>query len=184
MSLNTIPTDTIQAEERRVWLPMERNNQCRTEVTIYDKSGAKVRTFFSGQLPRGYFNLYWDKRDDSGLWVPSGIYTYKIDDCVVKKNGKVTASYKEGETDLLLFSPQTEGILAVEFELYKDSLPVTLSILNQRGNRIQTIFSDSLMNSGRHHFDWTPGKRIARGYFLIQVKAGEAEHALFVHYMK
>lgn len=184
LSLNTVPTDSAQAEQRRVWLPLERQNSCLTKVTIRDQSGKEIRAVYEAQLGGGYHNLYWDKRDNFGRWVPAGDYTCKIEDCNINKDSKITASYAEGETDLLLFASRTEGILAVEFDLFKDSLPVSISILNMRGRKIETIFSDSLMTKGRHHFDWSPKKRIAKGYFQIQVAASGFDHSVFVHHLK
>jgi hypothetical protein len=48
-------------------------------VDVYDMTGRRVRTLFRGGLPRGFFSVEWDGRDDEGRDVPSGSYILRGD---------------------------------------------------------------------------------------------------------
>ena len=72
-ALSQRPADTIEAENRRVWLAQERKAPCQMTVEIVDSAGTKVRHFFDDLLYKGYYNLYWDKLDDSGRFVPEDL---------------------------------------------------------------------------------------------------------------
>jgi hypothetical protein len=44
-------------------------------IAVYTPAGARVRTVYSGHLPLGTFpHYFWDERDDSGRFAPSGKY--------------------------------------------------------------------------------------------------------------
>ncbi len=48
------------------------------KVIIYDVGGALVRTLLDRRLEMGSHSVEWDGRDDSGSYVDSGIYLYKL----------------------------------------------------------------------------------------------------------
>ena len=49
------------------------------KLTIYNVVGQRVKTLINGFQKAGYKNIHWDKRNDDGKEVSSGVYFYKID---------------------------------------------------------------------------------------------------------
>jgi len=47
-------------------------------LTIYNAMGQKVRTLFKGTQTFGYKQVIWDRRDQSGKRVASGVYIYRL----------------------------------------------------------------------------------------------------------
>ena len=52
-------------------------SQVRTEATIYDLTGRRVKTLISAQLT-GQVQIYWDGTDESGHVAHSGIYMLHV----------------------------------------------------------------------------------------------------------
>lgn len=50
----------------------------RLDVSIYDQAGALVRNIQLGAQPVGLVNWQWDGRNDAGLNVSDGSYTFKV----------------------------------------------------------------------------------------------------------
>ncbi|MEO5617313.1 MAG: S8 family serine peptidase [Candidatus Eisenbacteria bacterium] len=48
------------------------------ELTVFGIQGERVRTVASEFQPAGRRSIFWDRRDDSGRPVPSGVYFYKL----------------------------------------------------------------------------------------------------------
>ncbi|RMH70606.1 MAG: T9SS C-terminal target domain-containing protein, partial [Gemmatimonadetes bacterium] len=51
----------------------------RVSLSIYDVSGALVRTLVDGEVEAGYHQVVWDGTDASGQAVKSGVYVYRLD---------------------------------------------------------------------------------------------------------
>jgi flagellar hook assembly protein FlgD len=51
----------------------------RTELTVYNILGQKVRTVFSGIQDAGQRRVVWDGRNDTGVAAASGVYIYRIE---------------------------------------------------------------------------------------------------------
>jgi hypothetical protein len=49
-----------------------------TNVVVFDVQGRRIRTLLDGQASAGLVQLVWDRRDDTGLSVPSGMYFVRI----------------------------------------------------------------------------------------------------------
>ena len=47
-------------------------------LSIYDVTGARVRTLVSGTTGGGRFTATWDGRDETGNAVGSGVYFYRL----------------------------------------------------------------------------------------------------------
>ncbi len=47
-------------------------------LTIYNVLGVKVRNLEDSERQRGDYSVVWDGKDDSGEFVPSGIYVYRL----------------------------------------------------------------------------------------------------------
>jgi hypothetical protein len=48
------------------------------ELTVYNQLGQTVRSLFSGHKVAGEYSLNWDGRDDTGRFVSSGQYFYRL----------------------------------------------------------------------------------------------------------
>jgi len=48
--------------------------KCSVELTIYDISGQSVRTLYSGEKQKGIYTTIWDRTDERGELVTSGVY--------------------------------------------------------------------------------------------------------------
>ena len=58
----------------RFFLP----NETPVTLVIYDASGARVRTIREGLLPAGYQSIPWDGLNESGNYVSTGVYFYRL----------------------------------------------------------------------------------------------------------
>jgi hypothetical protein len=65
---------TLTGGEVRLALPAEQ----ALDLVIFDASGRRVRTLFSGVLTAGAHRLAWDGRDQRGVAVAPGIYFAKL----------------------------------------------------------------------------------------------------------
>ncbi len=163
-SLKRLPTDSAEAARTRIWVPIENVTTCRTKIIIVDDSGQAVRHYLNELLPRGYHNFYWDKRDDSGVYVRSGDYLYHAVMCGRRQYGKLSAVYLPGELESNVELIDCIGAAHFEWELMVDSTIVSAFIENVRGRLIDTLFQDSLCYRGRHLLEWTPAYGYA-GFF-------------------
>jgi hypothetical protein len=62
------------------WVPeaLKAGARSNVNVTVYDVSGARVKTLVSGPKTAGHYVAQWDGRDDRGTAVSSGIYFYRM----------------------------------------------------------------------------------------------------------
>jgi len=154
----------------RIWLPVERSSICLVKIEIANDSGRVIRKVIERPLGKGYYNFYWDKRDDSGMTVPPGKYAYRIDDCGKKKSGWLEAAYHPME-----LRSSVEAVDSIDPSLARlslgDSARVSVILLNRRGVPMDTLVSDSLFLAGESFLRWTPPSTGYRGRFeyLIDV---------------
>ncbi len=66
------------------------SGQQQVKIEIFNLSGQKVRTLWSGVLNRGLHQIAWDARDDAGQLQSSGIYFYHIKTGYGQRLGKMT----------------------------------------------------------------------------------------------
>lgn len=135
----TPPADSVDRENLRIWVPVERGSRCRMTVDILDDSNQVVRHLVNYLAGRGYHNYYWDKKDDSGAFADSGSYTYLVDNCGKKKRGQIQVSFSgviiEVASALGFFAAEFQGdsmSLIIEQRSIKDSLVSTLTYKNLR----------------------------------------------------
>jgi len=50
----------------------------RVILDVYNVSGRKIRTLVDENKIVGSYSIVWDGRDDSGRWIPSGVYFYRL----------------------------------------------------------------------------------------------------------
>jgi hypothetical protein len=71
-----------------VTIPIVLSESTAVVIELFDTAGRSVRRLFSGSLPAGRTNLFWDGTDDAGRRLPAGSYWYRLDD------GRRTSSRK------------------------------------------------------------------------------------------
>ena len=171
--LLTPPADTADAENVRIWLPKERHSSCRVTIDIYNDLNATVRHLLNEVLPWGYYNFYWDKKDDSGRFVPEGSYRYTIDNCGTERKGHVKVTYRKGE-DLFNVYREVRGSRGlIPFDILKDSTPVSMVIVSPSGRVVDTIAVDSLMDAGHYEVQWAPAGPSGPGLLRFKMTVGE-----------
>ena len=181
-NLITPPADSAEAERVRVWVPIERHSRCLVTIDILNDSNKVIRHLVNRLLSHGYYNYYWDKRDDSGQFVKPGKYVYLLNDCGKKSYGEVTAEFKKWETESRFYPPEKKWSTKIGFELLTDSGNVSIQIYNRRDKLIDRPVVDSLMNRGRYEFEWSPAVTIPRGIYILKLIIGDFTYATEIGY--
>jgi len=170
-----LPEDAVQVQNLRVWLAQEQAESCSLRVEILDSTGTPVCLLLDREIRPGYFNLYWDRRDDSGKFVSPGQYTYRVNDCGGNRTGRLTAEYKKYELTSVLHVDKLGDSSLIEIELGEDSVPVRLEIRDRRNERLLAVLPDTVMAAGIHRIEVRPIKAPARSsvkYVVLHI--GEA----------
>lgn len=168
--LSIKPPDSAEAERVRIWVPVETTNGCRVKINIMDTTGDTVRHLINWLAAPGYYNFYWDKRDDSGLRVEPGIYPYVIEDCGKKKRRRdVEVQFSHWELSSKISPLDKERPFWFELELLDDSALVTVQYFTHNDRLMDSPVVDSLMDRGKYQFDWASSRRARRGNFIIKV---------------
>ena len=158
--LMQIPNDTLDMANMRIWIPVERYPKERVKIDIRARSGMLTRHFFQGEMPKGYHNFYWDKKDDSGLYVPEGVYRFQARIGRESRFGELTVQYRRGERESEVYSVGEKRPLEMNYVLKDDTARVTITVLNPRGDTLAIPISDSLMKKGTYQFRYSPTDRI------------------------
>jgi flagellar hook assembly protein FlgD len=61
-----------------VTLAYQLSRTSKVECEIFDASGRRIRTLYSGSQGAGVQNLTWDRRDDRGRIVNAGVYFARL----------------------------------------------------------------------------------------------------------
>ncbi len=176
LAVTSPPLDTLDAERVRIWHSVRRSHRCRLRVDILNDSGTVIRALVDRLAGHGIYNLYWDKRNDSGRFVPPGQYRYRVDDCGATKFGALTAAYANGERSSRLFFPDSLPSRRIGIELDSDSARVSIAVRNSRGMLIDAFVSDSLIGRGRHAIEWVPPRKGYRGVYRVDVTVEAFTH--------
>jgi len=59
-------------------IPADAGAAVRTDLSIYDVNGRRVRTLAADRRSPGEYEVTWDGRDDGGRRVASGVYFYRL----------------------------------------------------------------------------------------------------------
>jgi flagellar hook assembly protein FlgD len=179
----TPPRDSVERENVRIWVSVERPNPCRLTVNILDSNHNVIRHMIDFPAPGGYHNFYWNKKDDSDRFVAPGVYNVEIDDCGNKKTARVKAEYKKWERESRVeFEKDTSGFV---LELMEDSADVRVEWFNIKLKLLARVYLEDNMQKGTYYFNWTSdydGKKIVlvpqfgHGFYIQQVKVGEFIH--------
>lgn len=177
-NLTTPPFDSADAKNCRIWHQVKHSQPCRVSADILDKNGNRTRALFSKLLTAGYYNFYWNKRDDSGRFVEAGKYQYRISDCGQNKTGTLVATFKKWEL-LSVLNPAKLDSTFVSVELLADSAVVSIAVFNKRGEKVARPIVDTLLNSGRHDLWWNNRSELSRGEYRLEIMVGD-----FVYHRK
>src|SRR5574340_277975 len=89
----------------------------KVDIAIYDRAGTLVRNIHLGAQPVGLVNWQWDGRDNSGISVADGSYTFTVDAAQAGKAANATAlqfgmvhSVTQGKQGVALGVGQLDGI--------------------------------------------------------------------------
>jgi hypothetical protein len=176
------PADSAEAERVRIWLPIERHSRCQVTINILNDSSRVIRHLVDRPMSRGYYNFYWDKKDDSGKFVKPGEYAYVVKDCGRKSYGQVAAEFKKWEAASHVYPPEEIWSTNIGFELLEDSALVSIHIYNRRHRLVDSPVVDSLMNRGKYEFKWLPAENIPRGFYTLELSIGDFTHIVEIGY--
>lgn len=169
------PADTIDAERVRIWLPIERGGICRVRLNILDSLNHIVRSLVNRLLSAGYYNFYWNKRDNFGRFVKPGRYRYAVDNCGDRSYGELEVLFHRWE-----LASRIDRVDSIPDKVWltidDDSALVSINIMNRRGRFIVQSMVDSLMAPGRHELQWIPSQSGYTGEYLMQVNVGGYAH--------
>ncbi len=169
------PVDPAEAQRVRIWVPVERQ-VCQTSVDIMDSTGFAVRHFIHEQLKPGYYNFYWDKKDDSGQFVPAGQYQYRISTCGKVDARFVTAEYARGELACSVEPAESYSSPAFHIDVHNDSTSISLEIYNRRGKLVTMPFKDSVFSTGSFDYVWKPDSTVRPGVYKFIITVGDFSH--------
>jgi len=182
--LSIPPEDTVDAERVRIWFPVETTGKCRLDIKIFNENGKEVRHLINFLADPGYYNFYWDKKDDAGNFVPIGTYPYTIKYCGGDtRKRELTVQYSKWEKAVHFSPMDTSSVFNMIFKVSEDSVPTSIIICNRRGVPMDTLLMDSLLNKGDYQFDWNPEKKIRRGNYIIKVIVGDYLYKREVTYL-
>ena len=176
------PTDSVNAESMRIWIPVSRV-QAMVEVTIYDDSMRVVRHLLKSLLKKGYHNIYWDKKDDSGFYVPASAYWYELNNGGEIERKPITVRYRTGENSLLLLSSSPDSQTAT-MAVVTDSARLTIEIYDVRKRLKDIPILDSLFVRGEYSWQWLPPDSVYYGRYTAVFIIGEFEQQLNLVYKR
>lgn len=65
------------------------NSSGITNLSVYDITGRKVKSFINGNFEQGCYKVNWDGTDDAGRKLPEGVYFIRLDNQTEVKTQKV-----------------------------------------------------------------------------------------------
>jgi hypothetical protein len=168
----TPPADSLEKENVRIWIPIERRSKCYLTIDIMNQKSQVIRHLVDLMAGPGYHNFYWDKKDDSGAFVDSGTYTYEANNCGKKSYGEVRAVY--GKTRLKIISDLGESF----HESFSDSSHLRIEWYSKSNIFLMAVV-DTILNEGKHIIDITKSRKLRaprEEYFqVIRIDGAVAE---------
>lgn len=153
-------------------------------VTVYDEAGQAVKKLYDAQTTSGSKSLTWNGKNESGVIVASGTYTYIIK--ATDAFGKTTETSgtilvdvtPPAVTDLAIsenpFAPLGTNTTEIRYTLGENA-KVTVAVLNSSNTIIRTISSSIAQTAGNNAVLWN-GKNnsnvlVTAGTYTVKVTA-------------
>lgn len=181
--LQVPPDDPTEAARVRIWFPIQRHSNCRVRVEVLDSSGTVIRHLLSRLMSDGYYNIYWDRRDDSGRFVPPGVYPVRINDCGTIRDATVEAAYRLYENTTTLGVTQDSSGALINLALPEDSLAVAFHLKMVSAKDDGRPFLDTVLNAGPHRLPIRLAKDVVGGRYMIAliINGGFVKETEFVY---
>ncbi|MBL0385938.1 Ig-like domain repeat protein [Tumebacillus sp. ITR2] len=155
-------------------------------LKIYDKNNLLVRTLVDARLPIGTKSVTWNGKNDSGVLVDDGLYTYKINatDSYGNQATEVTGTITTDKTAPTVsslnvgdaFAPG-QSTLPISYEL-SENAKVTTTVSNAAGTVVRTLESSVAKQAGLNSLAWdgknTSGVLVPDGTYTVKVNATDA----------
>lgn len=172
--LSRPPADTADARNLRIWFAPNHDGNCRERIVVVDSAQTPRRQILNKLVRQGYYNLYWDKRDDSDRLVEPGRYRYiATSDCGHHYEGKLIVSYHKFERALRLTADTTGDTAAVVLQIDSSQIPVTMWVQTPDTVVVDTLCRDTVFAIGRHRLVWVPKRQLTLGEYLARLTAGD-----------
>ncbi|MBD3331366.1 hypothetical protein GF356_00830 [candidate division GN15 bacterium] len=154
--LQTPPADPDEAERLRIWIPATKNTRCRMTIEIRDGRNQPVRELVNELISPGYYNYYWDKKDDSGQWADTGRYLAVADICGDKRYSDVYVEYVPGERAIQTEAVGGENRDTLVYRVATDSTPVRIGIYDLGGKAMAEAVVDTMLPAGEYRLSLQP----------------------------
>lgn len=181
--LQVIPRDSTNAEKMKIWIPVK-NSFCDVKVNILDDQNTPVRHLLERKISNGYYNIFWDKKDDSGKFVPLGGYKVAVIACSYRKIQPIDVSYRDGENSVYYTVDDYNDKPSLTVQLLNDSVDTRLDIYNNRDIFIENLFNDSVWSGGEHRVNWSADKLMTSGNYFFKLTLSGYEHWIPFTYKK
>ena len=181
--LSTPPPDSAEAERVRIWIPVERDSKCRVVVDILNDSNRVVRHLLDYNPSRGYYNFYWDKRDDNGNLVPAGTYKSRVNNCGKVRIRPIYAQYSRWEKAVDIYPADSTRPFLIRLKLLEDSARVSARVYTRGDRQLDSIMVDSLLTKGVHDIEWHAKYTVARGNYVIKLWVGDYVYVREITYL-
>ncbi len=169
--LSRPPHDSVQARDTRIWFGPQYQGKCRTQIEILDSSKSVVRHITDEMLGKGYYNLYWDKKDDSGQFVPKGLYYYRIQSgCMPELLRKLWASYRPFERVVRMTIDTADLEASATIVVDTPAARLSLDVFGLAGQLIDSLCPDTVLHAGSHRIVWRPSFHAALGEYYLRMK--------------
>ncbi|EFM09007.1 peptidase S8 and S53 subtilisin kexin sedolisin [Paenibacillus curdlanolyticus YK9] len=155
-------------------------------VLIYDSEDTLVRTLYNASTTAGAKSVLWNGKNDAGVVVEDGIYTYKINAVDVEGHASEEASGTI-ETDKtapsitgITTSPSTiavGGSTTIGYTV-SESSKVTIAVYTSANALVRTLQSNVQQDSGSYSITWngTKSTNVAAtsGVYTVKITATDA----------
>ncbi len=183
IDLQVIPYDSANAENMKIWFPVK-SKSCQVNIRILDSKMKQVRLLLHKKLKYNFYNIYWDKKDDSGNFVAEGSYKVGIMSCDYKRIVPIHVNYSNGENAALVSVGTDINNPSLVLTLLKDSLYVSLEIINRRKIHTATLFTDSLIVQKNVSLNWKPDSVVPSGKYFYKLKFNDFTQLIPFRYKK
>ena len=181
--LQVIPFDTLNAQSMKIWFPVK-PDKCKVKLSILDSHNKPIRVLLLETLLHGYYNIYWDKKDDSGKFVPAGNYKVATLSCDYKRLEPITVQYTDGEDMMYASIGDDVHNPVIHLNSLADSLLITIEIINSALNPTTTLVQDSIVSRTKFDIPWNPPTEIPSGNYYFKLTVNDFTQLIPFKYKK